>query len=531
VGGDADALRRLRLVSQNVTLSVAQLAVAREYGFPSWSRLKDEAGRRRAANDDDGKHAPEPALAEPTAAGAAAAGPNAAEPTVATPTSAPTGDEPSRAEPKPVEPGRAGAKPAEPGRAGAKPAEPGRAGAKPAEPGRAGAKPAEARRAGAKPAEPGGAVELKSWQQMREWAAGLLESRTGADVGAWNDRIAAAGLDDERTLREWLAGRGVTGYAQALLVWERFGYPDFLTADAEQLIDGQYADRPQLRPVLDAVLAVLPTLGPVTVQARKSLVSLVSPRRTFAVVQPTTKSRVDLGLRLDGAEPGGRLQAAGNVASGAATVRVALTGADDVDDEVRGLMRRAYEETTAPPAPRRPARRVGPGAGTLTVVIEGRDLPGRTCQPEATGPRHRNVHVALSGRSEERPALTVPGKPGLAIEPTPGDAPSARWEMPVTVRHDDGGFDFGGPFVRGDRTDRHLGLVWGDVPGDGTLRLFRGAKLRLVDVKPGLIEEAMRPGRRLVARVRLTDRSGNPICARIRPPDVAWSAEPADGDA
>ncbi len=25
---------------------------------------------------------------------------------------------------------------------------------------------------------------------------------------------------------------GVTGYAQALLVWERFGYPDFLTADA-----------------------------------------------------------------------------------------------------------------------------------------------------------------------------------------------------------------------------------------------------------------------------------------------------------
>ena len=33
-GGDPDALRRLRTVSDKVTLSTAQLALAREYGFP-----------------------------------------------------------------------------------------------------------------------------------------------------------------------------------------------------------------------------------------------------------------------------------------------------------------------------------------------------------------------------------------------------------------------------------------------------------------------------------------------------------------
>ena len=49
----------------------------------------------------------------------------------------------------------------------------------------------------------------------------------------------------------------------------------------------------------------------------------------------------------------------------------------------------------------------------------------------------------------------------------------------------DDGYDFTGPAVGGDRTDRHLGLAWGDVPGDGTLHMFRGAKLRLVDVPPG----------------------------------------------
>jgi hypothetical protein len=299
--------------------------------------------------------------------------------------------------------------------------------------------------------------------------------------------------------------------------------PDYLTADARELIEDQYADRPHLSPVLDAILAVLPELGPVTVQARKTIVSLVTPRRTFAAVRATTRDRVDLGLRLDDAVPGGRLKAAGNVGGGGVTVRIALRRPEDVDDEVRGLMRRAYEENTAPPPPRRPARRPGAKVGTMTVVIEGSELPGRTCRPEPDGRGHENVHVALGGRGTDRPALTVPGRPGMAIEPVPGDAPAARWEMPVTVRRDEDGFDFAGQFVRGVRDDRHLGLIWGDLVGDRTLHLFRGAKLHLVDVDPGLIEQALRPGHTLVARIRLTDARGNPICARVHPPYLTWS--------
>jgi Family of unknown function (DUF5990)/Domain of unknown function (DUF5655) len=428
--GDTEAVRRLRQVSEKTALSAAQLALAREYGFPSWARLKEEAERRRASAADAGQNGPAP---------------------------------------------------------------------------------------------------VKSWREMREWSAGLLVSRTGTDVAAWNRRVAEAGLDDEPTLRQWLADQGVTGYAQALLVWERFGYPDYMTADADELIEGQYADRPQLRPILDAVLAMLPALGPVTVQARKTIVSLVSPRRTFAVVRATTRDRVDLGLRLDDAVPGGRLQSAKGIGGGGATVRVALTGPDDVDGEVRDLMRRAYDENTAPPAPRAPARRPGPEIGTLTVVIEGTELPGLSCRPEPDGPGHENVHVALYSKSKDRPQLAMPGNPWAATEPVPGDAPAARWEVRVTVKRDDDGFDFAGPFVRGVRDDRHLALAWGDLPGDGTLRLFRGAKLRLVDVDPGLIEQAMKPGHELVARVRLTDARGNPACARLRPPDIVWSVTAEGG--
>jgi Family of unknown function (DUF5990) len=216
---------------------------------------------------------------------------------------------------------------------------------------------------------------------------------------------------------------------------------------------------------------------------------------------------VDLGRRLEHEHPGSRLLAARDL--GAATVRIPLTRPEDVDSEVLGWLRRAYTENAAPPLARRPVRRPAPVLGTLTVVIEASGLPGLTCPPDAAG-EHHNVHIALCTKSKERPTLLVPGKPWLATEPVPGDSPSAHWEVPVTVRRDTGGLDFGGPYVRGDRSDRNLFLAWGDVPGDGTLRLVRGSKLRLADVDPRLVEEAMRPGHRLVARIRLTSTRRNP---------------------
>jgi hypothetical protein len=180
---------------------------------------------------------------------------------------------------------------------------------------------------------------------MNEWIADLLVTRTGQGVDAWNARVREQGIGDEAGLRSWLAGQGVTGYPQMLLVYERFGYPDYLTATADELVEGQYADRPALRPVLDAVLALLPGVGDVTVQTRKTYVALLTPRRTFAAVQPTTKRRVDLGLRLVDVAASGRLEPAPNFGQSAVTMKIGLSTPDDVDGEVEGWLRRAYQQS------------------------------------------------------------------------------------------------------------------------------------------------------------------------------------------
>lgn len=177
---------------------------------------------------------------------------------------------------------------------------------------------------------------------MREWMVSLLE-RSGAGVDEWNVRIAEAAPKDEPALREWLTASGVTGYAQMLLVFERFGYPDFFTATADELVAAQYADRPDLRPVYDRVLVAAMSVGDVRVQARKTYVSLLTPRRTFGIVKPTTRTRVDLGLRLDRETPTGRVQPAKGLGNDTINVRVGLSAPDDVDDEVVAILRRAYD--------------------------------------------------------------------------------------------------------------------------------------------------------------------------------------------
>ena len=135
----------------------------------------------------------------------------------------------------------------------------------------------------------------QDWGHNRAMWVRVLEKRTGHGVAEWVRRIKRARLPDEQSLRAWLEARGVTGYARTLLVMEQFGYPDFLLASAEELLDRQYADRPALRPIYDAIVRQVTRLGDVSIQTRKTYVSLVGPRRTFARVQATTKTRVSAG--------------------------------------------------------------------------------------------------------------------------------------------------------------------------------------------------------------------------------------------
>ena len=187
-------------------------------------------------------------------------------------------------------------------------------------------------------------METRDWQRMIEMSARLLKERTGEDVDAWKRRIRKQHFDNEKALRTWLTEQGVTGYAQSVLVWERFGYPDFLRATADELIQQQYADRQQLLPIYHTILKAAAGIGAVVIQTRKTYVSLMTPRRTFARVQPTTKHRIDLALRLKGQKPGGRLQL--SKIHETTPLQISLSSPDEVDSEVIAWLQEAYNQNS-----------------------------------------------------------------------------------------------------------------------------------------------------------------------------------------
>jgi len=183
----------------------------------------------------------------------------------------------------------------------------------------------------------------RSWREMYERIAAQIQRETGADIAAWNGRITERGASNSADLKAWLNEQGVTGYPAMLLGFETFGYPDYLQASADELIDGQYRDKPAIRPIYDRLIAELPEVGEVEVQARKTYVALIGPRRTFASIQPTTRTRVDIGLRFDDAADAEGLEPAKSIGQSSMTHKLALSSPDDVDREAVGWLRRAYE--------------------------------------------------------------------------------------------------------------------------------------------------------------------------------------------
>ncbi|QQM38928.1 monooxygenase [Streptomyces liliifuscus] len=155
----------------------------------------------------------------------------------------------------------------------------------------------------------------------------------------------------------------------------------------------------------------------------------------------------------------------------------------------------------------------------MRIRIDAVDLPGRTAPAPADGnvPAYDNIHVAVQRRD----------RPAELLEPHPGDAKSATWTLECTAVTSPTGTDIKGPYVQDRLGRRFVYLSWGTVDESGVFSMFRRAKLMLDVVPEEVLAAAARDGL-LVARLGLTDEQGGPLCARVEPPRIAWTAEPAE---
>jgi predicted transport protein len=149
----------------------------------------------------------------------------------------------------------------------------------------------------------------------------------------------------EGTHRErvaFLVEQGLSSnHARAVLWWDK--HADALVHGGGELIDEQYTGKESLRPIYERLAAFIVALGEdVEAGPRGTYVSFDRPKQ-FALVRPSTKTQVDVGLRLPGVAAAERLRDAGSFGSGNITHRVALASVAEVDAELEGWLRSAYE--------------------------------------------------------------------------------------------------------------------------------------------------------------------------------------------
>ncbi len=139
--------------------------------------------------------------------------------------------------------------------------------------------------------------------------------------------------------------------------------------------------------------------------------------------------------------------------------------------------------------------------------IIGTELPGRSCtHAQGLDVDRANVHVSLQ-------------RGGSVVDLVPGNALSRRSSsLEVDVK---AASSCGSPFVHGQRGERFLYLLWGEVDSNGEFAMFRRAKLQLDGLDAAALD-----GTTLEGRLELSDAAGGPICASIRPPAITWVAEP-----
>ena len=171
-----------------------------------------------------------------------------------------------------------------------------------------------------------------------------LEAKTGVTVAEWTTRIAKRGNSKHGELVAWLkSDHGLThGYANLLVHLAKGSAAETSGASDDALVEAMFAgSKAAMRPAYDAVMAAVQRFGADVELAPKKAYMSLRRNKQWALVQPSTATRLDVGLVLKGKPPTARLEASGSF-NAMVTHRVRVASVADVDKELIGWLKEAY---------------------------------------------------------------------------------------------------------------------------------------------------------------------------------------------
>jgi predicted transport protein len=171
-----------------------------------------------------------------------------------------------------------------------------------------------------------------------------LPDRTGRSLDQWLRILAGQTFEKHGEIVNWLKSEHAVTHGFANLIAHM--HRDATAGDSGvsvDLVEEQYnGPKTALRPIYDEIIKVVSALGnDVEIAPKKAYVSL-RRNKQFALVQPSTKTRIDVGINLKGHPSTERLEESGSF-SAMVSHRVRVTDIKEVNAELQSWLKKAYE--------------------------------------------------------------------------------------------------------------------------------------------------------------------------------------------
>jgi hypothetical protein len=175
-----------------------------------------------------------------------------------------------------------------------------------------------------------------------------IEATYGKPMQEWFAVIAASGKTKHTEVVSMLKsdhGMSHSAAHRVSLLARQAAAPPAASPGADPADTLYRGKKAGLRPVHEALMKAVRGFGADVEIAPKTGYLSLRHRKQFAMIQPSTTSRIDVGLILKGEPPSERLEPAAGF-NALFTHRVRVSGIEDVDPQLIGWLRQAYDRAT-----------------------------------------------------------------------------------------------------------------------------------------------------------------------------------------
>lgn len=173
-----------------------------------------------------------------------------------------------------------------------------------------------------------------------------IEKTTGKKLNEWIAIVNKSGLEKHGELVNFLKEKhGFThGNANMVVHYAKQSHAG-AAENSEDLVTEQYKGKENLKPWYDKLMTEIYRFGKdVELAPKKAYVSL-RRKKQFAIIQPSTKDRLDVGLNIKGVPPSGNVIASGSW-NAMCTHRIKVEDEKMINKELFNWIKQAYDQAS-----------------------------------------------------------------------------------------------------------------------------------------------------------------------------------------